>query len=164
MTKSTKFITEYKLQKNTYLKVLPSILFLGAGLYILFSYELDSVRLVLISVLLILGITPILLLAKIIQSYKDLSLRVDTENQLFEVRNKKENFNIPFKDITKIETFNLPFSHLLFDYQNIKYTFNDDKHLYVNNLMTDEFYIPKNVVEKVNQQMFPKIFEPICKL
>jgi hypothetical protein len=125
-----------------------------------FRFELDNTLIAVICVSSFIGLTPLLLTLNYLTRSLGVSIKIDTNNDTFEVINRGKMKVYKLNDIQSLEIVEQKSIGLYgFDFDFAKYKFSDSRTCIVTNHMSDEYFIPIGIQPDIKKYILPIIWK-----
>lgn len=132
---------------------------LGGSILLLVQFNIDNTIIVIASLLIVIGLIPILLTANYLAKSREIEIRISSDNDQFEIVRKGTKQTRKIADIMSLEIQEQRSIGLYgSDFNFARYTFVDRKQCIVTNMMTNNYYVPAGLQPKISLTIFPIIW------
>ncbi|MBF9255819.1 hypothetical protein I2I11_21145 [Pontibacter sp. 172403-2] len=159
MKQDTSYKYIYAIKNRQVYNIVLGIGMIGFAVFLFFYFNTDTTRIVLITVISVLGIIPLLISLHYYIVSREVEITIHTDKDLVEISRRGEYFTFTIDDIKSVEIHEHKGLGLYeFDFDYAKYNLKDGKFFVATSYMTGEYYIPKGIEPKLTKEFFSIIW------
>lgn len=160
MTQKTSYKYKYAFGNRQVFNVLLGMALIGFAIFLFFRFELDNIRITLISVFSALGTVPLLITFHYFTRSRGFEMDIQIEKGVIEIVQNGDKKSFKIEDVNSIEIYEQKGLGLYeFDFDFAKYIFKNGRFCVVTSFMTNEYFIPPGINPEIIRRFVPIIWK-----